>query len=38
LERERGALIRDARADMVALTRDLDVIAIWVEGVEQCWV
>jgi N-acetylglucosamine-6-phosphate deacetylase len=34
LERERGALIRDARADMVALTPDLDVIATWIDGVE----
>jgi N-acetylglucosamine-6-phosphate deacetylase len=34
LERERGALICDARADMVALTLELDVIATWVEGVE----
>ena len=35
LEHERGALIRGARADMVALTPDLDVIATWVDGVEQ---
>jgi hypothetical protein len=27
-------LICDARADMVALTLELDVIATWVEGVE----
>jgi N-acetylglucosamine-6-phosphate deacetylase len=33
-ERERGALICDARADMIALTPDLDVIATWVDGVE----
>ena len=38
LERERGALICDARADMVALTPDLDVIGTWVDGVEQCYV
>jgi N-acetylglucosamine-6-phosphate deacetylase len=35
LERERGAFVRGARADMVALTADLDVIATWVIGVEQ---
>jgi N-acetylglucosamine-6-phosphate deacetylase len=35
LEHERGTLIRDARADMVALTPDLDVIGTWVGGVEQ---
>src|SRR5215467_13622000 len=35
LERERGALICDARADMVALTPDLDVIGTWVGGAEQ---
>ncbi len=35
LERERGALICGARADMVALTPDLDVIGTWVDGVEQ---
>ncbi len=34
VEHERGALVRNARADMVALTADLDVIATWVEGVE----
>ena len=38
LERERGALICDARGDMVALTPDLDVIRTWVEGEEQCHV
>ena len=38
LERERGALVRDARADMAALTPDLDVIGTWVDGVEQCYV
>jgi N-acetylglucosamine-6-phosphate deacetylase len=37
-ERERGALICDARADMVALTSDLDVIATWVDGVEERYV
>jgi N-acetylglucosamine-6-phosphate deacetylase len=35
LERERGALVCGARADMVALTPGLDVIGIWVDGVEQ---
>jgi N-acetylglucosamine-6-phosphate deacetylase len=38
LERERGALIRDARADMVALTPDLEVIGTWLDGVEQSYV
>jgi N-acetylglucosamine-6-phosphate deacetylase len=37
-ERERGALICDARADMIALTPDLDVIATWVDGVEEPYV
>jgi N-acetylglucosamine-6-phosphate deacetylase len=35
LERERGALICGARADMVALTSDLDVISTWLDGAEQ---
>ena len=35
LEHERGALISGARADMVALTPDLDVICTWVGGDEQ---
>jgi N-acetylglucosamine-6-phosphate deacetylase len=35
LQRERGALVCDARADMVALTPSHDVIGTWVEGVEQ---
>jgi N-acetylglucosamine-6-phosphate deacetylase len=35
LERERGALICGSRADMVALTPDLDVIGTWVAGAEQ---
>jgi N-acetylglucosamine-6-phosphate deacetylase len=35
LEQERGALVCGARADMVALTPDLEVIGTWVEGVEQ---
>jgi len=35
LERECGALVCGARADMVALTPDLDAIGTWVEGVEQ---
>jgi N-acetylglucosamine-6-phosphate deacetylase len=34
LERERGALICGARADMVALTPELDVVVTWVDGVE----
>jgi N-acetylglucosamine-6-phosphate deacetylase len=35
LEHERGALVRGARADMVALTGNLDVIGTWLGGVEQ---
>ncbi len=35
LEHERGALIPGARADLVALTDDLRVIACWADGVEQ---
>jgi N-acetylglucosamine-6-phosphate deacetylase len=38
LERERGALISGAHADMVALTSDLDVIGTWAEGAEQSYV
>jgi len=38
LERERGALVCDARADMVALTPDLEVIGTWVEGMERSYV
>jgi N-acetylglucosamine-6-phosphate deacetylase len=34
-ERERGVLICGARADMVALTADFDVIGTWVDGAEQ---
>jgi N-acetylglucosamine-6-phosphate deacetylase len=34
-ERERGALIAGARADMVALTPDLEVIATWLAGTED---
>jgi N-acetylglucosamine-6-phosphate deacetylase len=32
LERERGALVPGARADLVALTDELAVIATWVDG------
>jgi N-acetylglucosamine-6-phosphate deacetylase len=32
LDNERGALIAGARADLVALTQDLQVIATWLEG------
>jgi N-acetylglucosamine-6-phosphate deacetylase len=35
LERERGALAAGARADLVALTPDLDVIATWIDGAER---
>jgi N-acetylglucosamine-6-phosphate deacetylase len=38
LEHERGALVCGARADMVALTPDLEVIGTWVEGAEQWYV
>ncbi len=32
LEKERGALVPGARADLVAFTQDVNVIATWVEG------
>jgi N-acetylglucosamine-6-phosphate deacetylase len=32
LDNERGALVPGARADLVALTQDLTVIATWVGG------
>jgi N-acetylglucosamine-6-phosphate deacetylase len=32
LDNERGALIAGARADLVALTKDLTVVATWVDG------
>jgi len=32
LDHERGALVPDARADLVALTQDLRVVATWVDG------
>ncbi len=32
LEKERGALISGARADLVAFTQDVNVIATWIEG------
>ena len=35
LEHERGALIAGARADLVALTNDLDVVACWAGGMEE---
>jgi N-acetylglucosamine-6-phosphate deacetylase len=35
LEQERGALIPGARADLVALTGDLAVVACWVDGLEE---
>jgi N-acetylglucosamine-6-phosphate deacetylase len=35
LEHERGALIAGARADLVALTNDFDVVACWVDGMEE---
>jgi len=37
VEGERGALTRGARADMVALTPDLEVIGTWLAGGEQSW-
>lgn len=35
LDHERGVLAAGARADLVALTQDLDVIATWLDGSEQ---
>lgn len=35
LDHERGVLAAGARADLVALTQDLDVIATWLDGAEQ---
>jgi N-acetylglucosamine-6-phosphate deacetylase len=35
LEHERGALVPGARADFVALTRDLHPLATWIEGREE---
>jgi N-acetylglucosamine-6-phosphate deacetylase len=32
LEKERGALIQGARADLVALSQELEVIATWLDG------
>ena len=32
LDSERGALVKGARADMVALTRELGVLATWLDG------
>ncbi|MGA9084263.1 MAG: amidohydrolase family protein, partial [Pseudolabrys sp.] len=32
LDNERGALVPGARADLVALTQELTVIATWVDG------
>ena len=32
LEHERGVLVPGARADLVALTEDLRVVATWVDG------
>jgi len=32
LDHERGALVPAARADLVALDRELTVVATWVEG------
>ncbi|HMA73152.1 MAG TPA: N-acetylglucosamine-6-phosphate deacetylase [Xanthobacteraceae bacterium] len=37
VEGERGALTHGARADMVALTPDLEVVGVWVDGAEQSW-
>jgi N-acetylglucosamine-6-phosphate deacetylase len=36
LEDERGSLTRGSRADMVALTDGLEVIAVWVGGEDEC--
>jgi len=32
LDNERGALVSGARADLVALTQELSVVATWVDG------
>jgi N-acetylglucosamine-6-phosphate deacetylase len=32
LDNERGALVAGARADLVALTRELTVVATWLDG------
>ena len=34
-EYERGALTSGARADLVALTNDFDVVACWAGGIEE---
>jgi N-acetylglucosamine-6-phosphate deacetylase len=35
LEQERGALVPDNRADLVALTQELQVVATWVDGCRE---
>jgi len=32
LEAERGAIVPGARADLVALTQELTVFAVWIDG------
>jgi len=36
LEHERGALVSGARADLVALTKDLKIVATWLGGENDC--
>lgn len=36
LDNERGALIPGARADLVALTQELRVVATWLDGTTEC--
>ena len=36
LDNERGALVPGARADLVALTQELRVIATWLDGTTEC--
>jgi N-acetylglucosamine-6-phosphate deacetylase len=36
LDNERGALIPGARADIVALTQELRVVATWLDGTTEC--
>jgi N-acetylglucosamine-6-phosphate deacetylase len=35
LEHERGTLVPDARADLVALTQELQVVATWIDGCRE---
>jgi N-acetylglucosamine-6-phosphate deacetylase len=35
LDHERGVLAPGARADLALLTADIDVIATWIDGIEE---